>query len=164
MDGPENPDERNPVEGAYNWYPLFKVPPMERSAWRTDEQWAIFERDRAEHYDKLGIYLRLFQALCATLGSHHTCRIGKCRRNRDCLGRRPEDDWSFPLKPLIPPCVPLDPEIIEPLRDEIRHELERMAGQRPPRKASPHPPRKGRRPRRGAPPGSPQHSPGPRMR
>ncbi|MCT7374409.1 hypothetical protein [Chelativorans salis] len=132
MDEPENPDSKNPGEDAKSWYPRFKVPPMEPVTWRTEEQQAIFDRGRAEYCEMLGIYLLLFQALCTHHGFHRTCRIGKCRRSGRCCGRRPEDDWTFPLKPLIPPCVPLDAEVIEPLRDELRHAVKGGAAENRP--------------------------------
>jgi hypothetical protein len=49
-----------------------------------------------------------------------TTTTTSCRRQGRCAGRRAEHDWSFPLRPVIPPCVPLDVEIVEKLRDEIR--------------------------------------------
>ncbi len=116
--------ESNLNEGEPGWYPTFTPAPIARTV-ETDAQWENVTFWREHHARAMGLYLRTFQTLCAHLGAPKTCRIGKCRRRRDCLGRRDPDDWSYPLAPLIPPCVPLKEEIFQPLREEIMRELQR---------------------------------------
>ncbi|MBT1158310.1 hypothetical protein J1C56_22170 [Aminobacter anthyllidis] len=107
-------------------HPVFRIPMMEREAGCTDAQWACVMRDQERHAEAKGIYLGLFQLLCSHLGHFRTCSRGACRRLGKCVGRRAEDDWSFAFRPLIPPCVPLEEEIVEAMRAEIRAEVNRL--------------------------------------
>ncbi|CAI2931339.1 hypothetical protein [Aminobacter niigataensis] len=108
------------------WYPSFRINSFPREPWCTDAQWACVLRDQQEHAEAKGIYLGLFQLLAAHLGFVCKCPLRACRRLRKCTGRRAEDDWSFPFKPFIPPCVPLDVEIVEKMRAGIRAETDRI--------------------------------------
>ncbi len=107
-------------------HPVFRIPNMEREPWCTDAQWACVMRDQQRHAEVKGIYLGLFQLLCSHLGHFRKCPRGGCRRRGECVGRRAEDDWSFAFRPLIPPCVPLEEEIVEAMRAEIRAEIARL--------------------------------------
>ena len=111
---PENP-----------WHPTFKVRPFARTG-QTDSQWAVVLSSLQRHAKAMGLYLGMFQQLAGHLGFHRTCRLPACRRKRRCTGRRAEDDWSFAFKPLIPPCVPLEKEIVEAMRAEIRAKVDRV--------------------------------------
>ncbi|MEJ6781798.1 hypothetical protein [Aminobacter sp. Piv2-1] len=108
------------------WHPTFKVNTFPRDRKYTDAQWAAVLAD-PEHDAKVkGLYLGLFQLLAGHLGFHRKCPLPGCRRLRKCVGRRAENDWSFAFKPLIPPCVPLDPKVVEAMRAEIRAEVSRV--------------------------------------
>jgi hypothetical protein len=67
----------------------------------------------------------MFQALCTHWRNHETCKLKECVRKRRCSGRRDPYDWSFKFRPVVPPCVPLDYEVIEKYRNKIRAELKR---------------------------------------
>ncbi|GAA4127695.1 hypothetical protein ACFFTN_03660 [Aminobacter aganoensis] len=108
-----------------SWHPTFEPRNFPRRA-ETDAQWACVLRDQREHAEAKGIYLGLFQLLAAHRGFVRTCPLRGCRRLGRCTGRRAEDDWSFPFRPFIPPCVPLDADLVEELRAEIRAETDRM--------------------------------------
>lgn len=107
------------------WHPTFTVARFARAG-QSDSQWAAVLRDQRRHAKAKGLYLGLFQQLAAHLGFHRTCPLPACRRRRDCIGRRAEDDWSFPFRPFIPPCVPLEVELVERMRAEIRAEITRL--------------------------------------
>jgi hypothetical protein len=71
------------------------------------------------------VKLYMFQALCTHWQNHLTCKLKSCARQRECSGRRDPYDWSVKFRPVVPPCVPLDYEVIEKYRIEIRAELDR---------------------------------------
>lgn len=107
------------------WYPSFSINAFPRRT-ETDAQWACVMRDQQDHAEAKGIYLGLFQLLAAHWGFVRHCPLARCKRLKKCTGRRAEDDWSFPFKPFIPPCVPLDVEIVEKMRAAIRVETDRI--------------------------------------
>lgn len=106
------------------WHPTFEVQKFARRG-ETDAQWACVLRDHERHAEAKGIYLGLFQLLAAHWGFVAKCPLPGCRRLKKCIGRRAEDDWSFPFRPFIPPCVPLEVEIVEKMRTEISAEVKR---------------------------------------
>ena len=112
------------VEPDPRW-PRLKLRLARRGKHETDEQYANYRRDIEQFTCSHSIYLGLCQVLCTLLGSHHTCAEGPCRRNGACAGIRDQDRFDIPLV-LFPPCVPLDPEIIETYRQEIIAEIKRL--------------------------------------
>lgn len=107
------------------WPPTFRVQTFARGD-QTDVQWACVLADQRRHAEAKGIYLGLFQQLATHQGFARACPLGRCRRLKTCSGRRAEDDWSFPFRPFIPPCVPLDVAVVEAMRAEIRAETARI--------------------------------------
>lgn len=104
-------------------FPHFELPPTERT-FENDAQWESLLEGRRRHCYSLSIYLQAIQYQLTDRGTHKTCRIGRCRRLRHCLGRRDMFDWSNAIAPLLPPCVPATWEVFEPLRDNVRRALQ----------------------------------------
>jgi hypothetical protein len=100
------------------WYGWFKKKSV-REEWQNEAEFkAQLVCDR--HNDGVcGVTLYLFQSLCTHKKHHETCELKVCVRKRACSGRRDPYDWSFKFRPVVPPCVPLDLEVIEKYRKEI---------------------------------------------
>jgi hypothetical protein len=100
------------------WYGWFKKKSV-RAEWQNEAEFKVqLVYDR--HNDGVcGAKLYLFQLLCTHWKDHETCKLKICKRKRACSGRRDPNDWSRRLLPVIPPCVPLDDEVIEKYRKEI---------------------------------------------
>lgn len=123
-------------------YPAFPVDHPDPFPGQSEES---YRRDclyREIHMATLGRHLALARKVCTILGHDAQCANRGCRRHRRCSGRRPPDHYGLGLGVIIPPCVPLEEERIEQIRDEIRAMLwpeEISAGtapnERPPRYA-----------------------------
>jgi hypothetical protein len=140
MTRPANPapDEAQWVEAAFPgddgesplanpkcpWHGWFKTP-RKRESSQTDAQWEASLRAGRHSDGVCGAKLYMFQALCTHWQNHLTCKLKSCARQRACSGRRDPNDWSVRFRPVVPPCVPLDDEVIEKYRIEIRAELNR---------------------------------------
>jgi hypothetical protein len=105
-------------------WPRLNLYLAERSPHETDEQYALYRRDFERFTCTHAIWLDLCQQLCTHLGNHRTCAQGACRRNGACAGIRDQTRYWLPLL-VYPPCVPLDREIMETYREEIKAELNR---------------------------------------
>ncbi|MFC6490926.1 hypothetical protein, partial [Nitratireductor sp. GCM10026969] len=95
-----------------------------------DEPEASYARRRedAETYNEsCGVYLGLFQDMLTYYGHHRTCRVRLCRRKRRCTGRRDPHDRALMLGIFVPPCIPLDDEVIAPLKAEVDSALKAYA-------------------------------------
>jgi hypothetical protein len=99
-----------------------------RGADMSDVQWADSQYLGCYQNEFMGLYLFLYQDLATRRGYPQHCRLGPCRRNGLCQGRRPArlENWAIPLEPIIPLCVPGDPEMIEAMRKELLEEYYEM--------------------------------------
>lgn len=122
MTGGEMTEERRAKNGTWP-IPVFTLPIAPRAPGDTESQHAAYRRGVERHARALGVYLAFFQLLCTRLEFHRGCRRGACRRLKRCAGRNPQDDWSTPFRPVVPPCVGTDIEVIEAMRAEIRSEI-----------------------------------------
>ena len=105
-------------------WPRLNLYPAGRGPRETEEQYAIFRRGFERGINGHAIFLGLCQRLCTFLGNHRACPVGTCRRKGACAGIRDQTRYWLPLL-IYPPCIPLDREIIETFRDEIKAELVR---------------------------------------
>lgn len=114
-----------PEEG----WPRFKLRLAPRGPGETEAQYACYRRDVEAHYLTHGVCLGLMQMLASHLGNFHRCAEATCRRAGACVARRDEDRYAL-FFAIFPPCVPLDLDIIESYRTEVREELARWAADR----------------------------------
>jgi hypothetical protein len=105
--------------------PRFKLRLAPRRKGESEAQYAAYRRALERHFHAFGVYLKLMQLLCGALGNFRTCRQHQCRRKKACLARRDEDACTLDLA-VFPPCVPIDLDIMESYRQEVRAELGRL--------------------------------------
>jgi hypothetical protein len=100
---------------------------LKRQPQDTDKQWECAQYVTCYENEFMGLYLYLFQDLARRHGYPKNCRLGQCRRTGMCLGQRPDrEEWAIPVEPIVPPCVPDDPQVIEAMRDQMREEYYEM--------------------------------------
>ncbi|MEW9838615.1 hypothetical protein ABUE29_25940, partial [Mesorhizobium sp. ZMM04-4] len=114
------------VRPAAEW-PRLDLHLARRRPHETDEQYAIYRRCFERFTCAHAVWLGLCQRICTGLGNHRACREGACRRNGVCAGVRDQTRYWLPLL-VYPPCVPLDREIMETYREEIKAEVRRLVG------------------------------------
>lgn len=105
--------------------PRFKLRLQPRRRGRSEAQYAAYRRSLERHFHARGVYLKAVQLLCGALGNFRSCGQGACRREKACCARRDEDAFSIELA-MFPPCVPIDLDIIESYREEVRAEIGRL--------------------------------------
>jgi hypothetical protein len=95
-----------------------------RSAEMGEAEWASWQYLGCYQNEFMGLYLFLYQDLATRKGYPQRCTLGPCRRKGLCQGRRPArlENWAMPLEPIIPLCVPEDPDATEAFRNEAREE------------------------------------------
>ena len=85
-------------------FPRFRILHAPRSEWQNDKQYEAGRRDEEGFYYFLGLFLGLSQLAATCIGLHRTCPHQACRRARQCVSRRAEDDWTVFPGPMMPPC------------------------------------------------------------
>ncbi len=106
-------------------FPPFKLRLSPRRPGETDDQYDCHRRTMESHTLAHSAYLWFMQELCTHVGNHRRCAHGLCRRAGRCVTRRDEDYHWLPLA-VFPPCIPMDPDIIETYRVEVREEMDRI--------------------------------------
>lgn len=139
--------ETHPKSEITDVYEYEKIPPDDHwprfkvvhpyCPWpQTEAQREASRRYNEYHFRTLGILLGIAQDVITGSGMPRYCAYAICRRQRRCLTRKREDDWSVFPGPHMPPCVP--PDQVENVRKAMnafieserqRHEREAAAGQ-----------------------------------
>ncbi|MBS3649721.1 hypothetical protein KEU06_13995 [Pseudaminobacter sp. 19-2017] len=84
--------------------PRFRVLHHARAEWKTDAQHAVDRYDAECYYFGLSISLWIAQWAATYVGLYNSCPLKACRRAKQCVSRRAEDDWTVYPGPWMPPC------------------------------------------------------------
>jgi hypothetical protein len=103
--------------------PRFRVLHHARGAQQTDAQYAADRYSAEYYYFGLSISLWIAQWAATYVGLHNSCPQKACRRAKECVSRRAEDDWTVFPGPWLPPCCN-NSERTELIRYMVRIKLE----------------------------------------
>ncbi|MBX3569878.1 MAG: hypothetical protein KF914_17575 [Rhizobiaceae bacterium] len=116
---------RRPDEEPYQW-PVFVPRHPPRHPCQNDAQYAAGRRSTERHYESLSVWLGMAQQLATHAGLFRRCERAACRRAKRCDGRYGQDDWSVAFGPILPPCVPREPAIVDRFRAVILEEMQHL--------------------------------------